>query len=263
MKCAMTYLMAGGLLCGILVPCAHAQKGMGDRVGVARQVATPDIVSLSGKVLKVEAEPCKMTTGRALVGTHVLLETSNGDELNIHLGPKVEVDQIAEQLTVGTEVLVKAFRTAKMPEQQYVAQSLTIGDRSMQLRDENLRPFWAGKTAASSGPGCPWRGQGYGQGQGRGQGKGPGYGQGQGRGQGQCSRNGQGKGPGYGQGQGRGQGQGPGYGQGQGRGQGQGPRYGQGQGRGQGQGPGYGQGQGRGQGQGPGYGQGRGGAGRP
>ena len=193
MKRGLTFLMAGGLLWGVFAPCAFAQRGMGEPAGVARQVVKPEVVSLSGRILAVKTEPCKTTTGRADVGTHFLLETPEGEKLNVHLGPTAVVDHIADQLPTGKEVTVKAFRTAKMPEYHYVAQSLAFGDASIQLRDEDLRPFWARGNAVARGRGGPQQGPGRGMGQGWG-----GYGRGQGQGTYQF------QGQGHGQGQGRG-----------------------------------------------------------
>ena len=176
------------LLCGIVAPPAHAQRGMGEQAGVGREAVKPEVVSLSGKVLAVETGPCKNTTGPADVGSHFLLKMPKGEKLNIHLGPAPAVDYVVEQLTVGKKVTVHAFRTAKMPDNHYVAQSLTLDGTTIRLRDEGLRPFWARGNGASSGrggpqygprmrQGLPWRnGAGYGPGWGRGWGRGGGRG---------------------------------------------------------------------------------------
>jgi len=176
----------------------YAQKGMGDRSGVARLAVKPEVVSLSGTVLEVETGPCEKTTGRSTLGTHFLLETPDGESLNIHLGPAVDVKFVAKALAVGSTVSVEAFRTAKMPENHYTAQSVTSGDRTLVLRDENLRPVWAGRDAVGArsrpqrssefdrsygrGYGGYGRGWGYGRGYrwgwGRGAGRGPGFGPG-------------------------------------------------------------------------------------
>jgi hypothetical protein len=113
-------------------------------------------------------------------------------------------------LANGDAVTVNAFRTERMLEGHFVAQSILLGEESIELRDGNLRPLWAGSGTAWSGRGGPRMGTGYGQT--RGPGGGPGWGS-PGRGRG-------GYGRGYGQGYGRGYGQG--YGRGYGRGHGQG-----------------------------------------
>ncbi len=173
---ALTAILA--LSWGALAPPAHAQKGMGELSGVGRQAVKPEVVLLSGKVLATETGPCKNTTGPADVGSHFLLETPKGKKLNIHLGPAAAVDYIVEQLTVGKKVTVHAFRTNKMPDNHYVAQLLTLDGTTIRLRDEGLRPFWAGGSGASRG------GPQYGSGRGRGWGRGGGHGGGRGGGRG-------------------------------------------------------------------------------
>lgn len=193
MKRGLTFLMAGGLLWGVFAPCAFAQRGMGEPAGVAQQAVKPEVVSLSGEVLAVESGPCKKTTGRADVGSHFLLKTPKGRELNIHLGPAAAVHYIVVQLPVGQKVTVHAFRTTKMPKNHYVAQSLTFGSTTIRLRDENLRPFWARGNAVSGGQGGPQRARGNG----RGPHYGPGWG-GPGRGYGRDGSGGRyGRGPGW------------------------------------------------------------------
>jgi hypothetical protein len=186
MKRELTFLATAALLWGVVAPCAHAQRGMGESAGVVWQAVKPKVLALSGKVLTVKTEPCKATTGRAAIGTHFLLETPEGEELNIHVGPAVAVDYVADQLPIGDNVIVNAFRTASMPEKHYVAQSLAFDDTSIQLRDESLRPLWARGDAVSHRLGEPqW---GPGRGPGRGWGRGPGYGRGAGWRRGSCYR---------------------------------------------------------------------------
>jgi hypothetical protein len=56
-----------------------------------------------------------------------------------------------------------------MPENAYVAKSLTVSDTAFDLRDDNLRPHWAigPRGACGSGRGVG-RGRGHGPDQGRG-----------------------------------------------------------------------------------------------
>ena len=44
----------------------------------------------------------------------------------------------------GQDVKVEVFRTGKLEKGHYIARSVTIGDRTIELRDKNLRPTWAG-----------------------------------------------------------------------------------------------------------------------
>ena len=177
MKSKLASLAIVALLAGVLTPFAYGQRGMGDPTGVARQIPRPELVTLSGEVVAVETKPCEKTTGHGVVGTHILLKTEKGESLNVHLGwaDAVAVAETAKQLAAGTKVEVTAFRTDKLPEGHYVAQTLKFDGKTVQLRDENLRPVWAGSNP--QGWQQSWgRGRGYGRGFGRGWGGGAGYG---------------------------------------------------------------------------------------
>jgi intracellular sulfur oxidation DsrE/DsrF family protein len=132
------------LLALVSVVAAYGQRGVGDHTGVARQASKPELVTVNGKVEGVKTGPCEMTTGGAKIGTHLLLKTTQGAELNIHLGPADAVESMVKGLSQGTRVTVLGFRTKGLPEGQYVAQSLKYGDTTIRLRDEQLRPVWAG-----------------------------------------------------------------------------------------------------------------------
>jgi hypothetical protein len=173
MKRKAVSLMIVVLLSATLVPFAFAQRGMGDPTGVGRQAIKPELVSFSGEVVAVETQPCEKTTGGGRVGTHVTLKTTDGETLNVHLGWADAVEKTASQLAAGKKVEVTAFRTDKMPEKHYVAKSLTFDGKSVQLRDESLRPIWAGGGARSNGLQQPLgSGRGFGRGYGRGRGAG-------------------------------------------------------------------------------------------
>ena len=123
---------------------ASAQRGVDDPEGVARQPAKPKVVSLSGKVLEVKTAPRQTTTGRSQLESRLIMKASDGKTLNIHLGPAAAVESVSKILSRGTEVKVEAFRTKKTEKGQYVARLLTVGDRTVILRDKALRPVWAG-----------------------------------------------------------------------------------------------------------------------
>jgi len=209
----MRWLVVGGVVLAWSVPAqSYAQRGMGDNSGVARDAVKPVVVSIQGKVRKVVTEPCAQTTGRSYLGTHVVLDTDNA-EVNIHLGPAAAVESIAEQLNVDASIEVAGFRTEKMPENHYVAQVIVIGDQTLRLRDEDLRPVWAGAgRSRGDGPAASQRGN---------SGRGPGWGRGKG-GRGAGSGRGMGAGYGRGMGAGYGRGMGAGYGRGMGAGYGRG-----------------------------------------
>jgi hypothetical protein len=92
---------------------------------------------------EIKTDPCEQTTGRSPVGTHVILQ---GEEalLNVHLGPASEVGDVVGMVRVGDTLEVRAFRTPRLPENQFIAVSVKSGDQLIELRDESLRPRWAG-----------------------------------------------------------------------------------------------------------------------
>ena len=132
---------------------AYAQKGMGDYTGIAREPIKPPITRLSGIVHEIRTHPCEHTTGKAEIGTHLILKSSQNQEFNIHLGPATAVADIVKQLAVGKEIEVFGFHTEKMPSNHYVAKQLVIGGRSIDLRDASLRPFWAKSNLHTQGRG--------------------------------------------------------------------------------------------------------------
>lgn len=128
-----------------LAPVTWGQRGMGDTSGVVRQGLKLETVTLKGKVVHVDTGPCAKGTGRSVVGTHFILRSEQDLEQNIHLGPAQWAQQVTDQLTEGKIVTVCAFRTQKMPPGHYNAVSVTIDDKTMHLRHQNLRPVWAGQ----------------------------------------------------------------------------------------------------------------------
>ena len=144
------------LTCSVLVAVffastAYAQKGMGDYEGVARGQVKTAVVHLSGTVQQIETHPCESATGPAELGTHLILKDAQKQELNIHVGPAAEVADIVRQLRTGNRIDVLAFRTAKMPADQYVAKTLILDDRVIRLRDCMLRPYWSRGSLLASG----------------------------------------------------------------------------------------------------------------
>lgn len=153
----------------VLATPAAAQKGIGEQTGVAREAVKPPVQEMSGTVADVKIGACEQTTGRSNMGAHLMVTVEGGKTINLHLGPLSAVEHVVEQVPTGTPIAFEAFRTEEMPEDAYVAKSIAVDDKVIHLRDDNLRPSWAG-------------GRGFGRGQGRGQGLGQGGGQGLGRG---------------------------------------------------------------------------------
>ena len=156
MRNAVLFAVAASLLSVVNVPVVYAQKGAGDQTGVARQPVQPQVVAFSGSLVEIRIGLCEKTTGKSPVGTHLFLETPDDKSLNIHLGPAAAVADIVTMLSTraNQDLTVRAFRTEKMPENQYVAQSLTFDARTIELRDMTLRPVWAGSASGLHGRGA-------------------------------------------------------------------------------------------------------------
>ena len=122
---------------------ASGQLGLGDSKGIAQQRLKPRLVRISGKLQQIQTHPCENTTGKAELGTHLILKDAHGQELNIHLGPASEMSETVKRLTVGAKLDLLGFRTDKMPPNQYVAKTLILPNHIIQLRDSNLRPSWS------------------------------------------------------------------------------------------------------------------------
>lgn len=198
-------------------PSAMAQRGVGDEEGIVRSGVPVEPATIAGTVTDIVQGPCEQTTGRALVGVHLMVEGADGQPINLHLGPLAAMDEVLAAVKVGDTVTTDAFRTAALPEGAYIARTVTVGDQTFTLRGTDLRPVWAGSWRQGFGPRMGMgpggrRGPGWNQ-----RGQGQGWGQGQGLGQGQGSGMGFGIGPGA-RGQGWGQGQGSGTGPGLGLG---------------------------------------------
>jgi len=137
-------VLLGTLLALIFSSTALAQRGMGDGEGVAQQMVKPRLVHISGKLQEIKIHPCENTTGKADLGTHLILKDKEGRELNVHLGPTPVLSKVVKRLKIGRKIELIGFRTDKMPLNQYVAKMLIISNNIIQLRDSNLRPYWAG-----------------------------------------------------------------------------------------------------------------------
>ena len=151
---------------------AVAQRGMGDWSGAARMPVRPEIVTLSGKLIAINVGPCEKTTGRAKIGVHLIVEptvqssdgaaeTTKPDPLNVHVGPAAMAQEMVNKFPIGTQLTIAAFRTDKMPANQYVAQSIKSNTTTVTLRDESLRPAWA-DARGSDGSGIRGRGPVFG-----------------------------------------------------------------------------------------------------
>ncbi|NER17414.1 hypothetical protein [Spongiivirga citrea] len=137
--------LIGFALLMIVATTGYAQKGVGEKKGMCNQGINAEVVELKGEVTSLEEGPCEYTSGRSLSGTHLFIKTADKKTLNIHLGPTVEVSKFVTDVK-GKSIIVKGFRTEMLPAEHYIAKQLIINDKLTVLRDEKLKPFWAGRT---------------------------------------------------------------------------------------------------------------------
>lgn len=122
-----------------------AQKGIGDSNGMARSGEQPIIVVLEGTLDHIKTGPCEHTTGYAVIGTHLFIDTEDREDLlNVHLGAAYALESFVSNLEIGQNVEIQAFQTDGMKPLDFIAKEITADGHTLQLRDENLRPFWAG-----------------------------------------------------------------------------------------------------------------------
>ncbi|MGM0532215.1 MAG: hypothetical protein ACQER7_12790 [Bacteroidota bacterium] len=131
----------------------YAQRGTGNNSGIARSNSENAIEQISGELQEVITEPCAQTTGRYSKGTHLLVKTDDDETqpFNVHLGPTRMVSDMTDQIKTGKEIQIKVFRTDDLPENQYIAKEFTSEGKTYELRNEDLRPFWAGNRKGRRG----------------------------------------------------------------------------------------------------------------
>ena len=122
---------------------APGQLGMGDSKGVVQKRLKPRLVRISGKLLQIKTHPCENTTGKAKLGTHLILKDRDGRELNVHLGPASELSETVKRITIGANLNLLGFHTNKMPPNHYVAKTLLLPNHIIHWRDSALRPYWS------------------------------------------------------------------------------------------------------------------------
>ena len=160
-----------------------AQRGTGDEQGIVRSGVAVEPAAVAGIVTDVMQTQCAETTGRSPVGVHLIVDAPDGEPINLHLGPLTAMDDVLAAVQEGDVIQAEAFRTDALAADNYVARTLTVDGRTFALRDDDLRPVWAGGTGQRAGMG---RGDGRGRTGGGQGGRGQGGAQGLGLGFGPC-----------------------------------------------------------------------------
>ncbi|MEM9648381.1 MAG: hypothetical protein AAF969_07860 [Bacteroidota bacterium] len=130
----LTLLVFAGLVC-------HAQKGTGERQGLANDGQFPELIEINGVVSAIKIGPCELSTRKFSSGTHLMI-SSNDMTYNVHLGPSAQVKNFVAQSKNRT-IQTIVFRTNKLPADHYIAQKIVLDENELVLRDGYLKPFWA------------------------------------------------------------------------------------------------------------------------
>lgn len=139
---------------------AFAQKGMGDSTGIARSGGQLTIETFEGILDHIKTGPCEHTTGNTIIGTHLFMNTEENDQLlNVHLGAAYAVEEFITELEIGQQLKIEAFKTEEMNPLEFIAIKVVSNGYEFRLRDENLRPVWAGDQKLRDGK--PFGRRGY------------------------------------------------------------------------------------------------------
>jgi len=122
-----------------------AQRGTGEEEGVSRQQTPVVRHTVTGQVIDVKIARCELSTGTSDTGMHYFLKTEEDLILNLHLGPDHAVKALGLPVDPGFPLTATVFRTENHREHHWVVISATLGDSTIRLREENLRPVWAAR----------------------------------------------------------------------------------------------------------------------
>jgi hypothetical protein len=117
--------------------------GPGSRYGRMYNPATAK--TITGKVTKVEQASPMRRMGQGLV---IVVQTSDGTEVPVHLGPAWYMEQLKLAPKVGDEVSVSGSMVELQGRQVMLASAITWHDERIELRTASGQPLWAGRGMA-------------------------------------------------------------------------------------------------------------------
>lgn len=138
MKIKLAFVM---VICLVLLAAnSWAQPGKG-RNSTGRMYNPATVETLSGEVTSVD----KSTSGQGRsLGVHFTLKTEK-ETIPVHLGPGWYVDQQEVKLAPGDKVEVSGSRVTYQGKPAVIAGQVKKDGKTLQLRDANGVPAWAGK----------------------------------------------------------------------------------------------------------------------
>jgi len=78
-------------------------------------------------------------------GVHLVLKTDKGETIPVHLGPEWYIDKQEITFKPGDKVQIRGSRITFEDKPAIIAAEVTKDGRTLQLRDSNGVPVWAGR----------------------------------------------------------------------------------------------------------------------
>jgi hypothetical protein len=133
---ALMIVAAAG--CVLTATSAQAQRRMGMAGDMPRYDASTE-VTVRGVVQEVRQMTGRMDT---MQGTHVILETDTGT-VEVHLGPASYLEERKVTVKVGDTLDATGSRVTHMGRRDVLAREITVGGRTVALRDAAGVPNWS------------------------------------------------------------------------------------------------------------------------
>lgn len=105
---------------------------------VTRSLDPGSVATVSGTVTAEK----RVDAGDGHSGVQVVVKTAQG-EVAVHLGPDSYVDQQSPRIVRGDAVTVTGFRVTVDDRPAIVAQTVTVGGKTITFRDPRGAPAWA------------------------------------------------------------------------------------------------------------------------
>lgn len=130
------------ILLSILLPLwgmAQAGGGWCSNNNYSRLYNAKTIVDIKGVIVSVD----KITPEKGMsVGIHLMVQTTQLENISVHLGPAWYVDNQEFQFTIGDMVQITGSKVTYENQPAIIAATVKKGDYTLRLRDRNGAPAW-------------------------------------------------------------------------------------------------------------------------
>lgn len=113
--------------------------------------AMAEVQTVNGKVVSVLTGPSNQKLERTSRGIHLIVQTSAesavspNKTINLHLGPEAWLQKSLKRIPKQQPLTFKVFKTAALPKDHYLVQSIETKDTVIQYRDGAMKPLWSKK----------------------------------------------------------------------------------------------------------------------